>query len=137
LSYLAREKCGLNLSSIFIGVLLMRHKEWAPMVLNAPGIPKWFKVDLLEAAVRKSTYTSNGTVYASYADAGYSFARYVGKFVEDTDLEKLETIQDDEEKIIAWLKNHVDQFFKLVPTKRRLKFVEGFMKYFEENGVTL
>jgi len=96
-------------------------------------VPTWFKARLAEAFTRKGTPTSGGTVYATYADAGYELARHAADYVPEDTFEHLEEIEDDSERVAEWLAEHLKRFYDLVLARRRPDFVSGFLRFREEH----
>lgn len=112
----------------------MKFEEWKSKVMAA-HVPTFFKVSLLEAAMRTPINTSDGVYRKSYADSGYHLGIHFLHTVSKKALKELDTIDgEDIDALKIWLKKHLGTFIELVPSGRpQMTFSKGFMNYLKDN----
>lgn len=122
------------LNGFLKGIKMIKKYSKREMVLNAP-VPSFFKALVLEASVRKSVETPEGTYYYDYGYAGYELARHIGNYVNESALCELKKIWNKPLLIRKWLKKYANNFYRTISSKRKEIFINGFAQYLDEHGV--
>ena len=90
------------------------------------GLPSWF---------RASCSTASRGLHDGYAAVGYSLGRALEHEVPDDlaldewvdMIEEIDT-SDDNDEAFAWLDAHLPKMLRLVPRRRRERFIAGFRR---------
>ena len=112
---------------------LTKREKWAEEVQRA-HIPTYFKALLFEAASQKCVTTVDGGSFQyDYSVAGHELARQIEDYLDGNELDELDLSQwRDPVCVDAWLKRHMNGFYRLVPAKRRKTFIRGFIEMLDE-----
>lgn len=61
----------------------IKQENWREKVMNA-RVPSFFKALLIDASIRKSVDTLEGTYYYDYSNAGYELARHIEDYIDES-----------------------------------------------------
>jgi hypothetical protein len=111
-----------------------KREQWMQKVMGA-HIPTYFKIKTLNASAGRIFEPSlPKTIRYSYNALGYDLGSCVFQHTDEEAFDQLLDVWDDEIKTAKWLRRHMNHFFRLIPSRKRSLFVEGFQEGFEERG---
>ena len=103
-----------------------KYETWVKKVWNS-RIPAYFRVELIHASRRRGE-SSTQSYYYDYSYVGESLAKTAESYVEYEEFEQLLDVFDKPDLV----KKYLNEYYSLIPYKRRNIFLRGFIQCLAE-----